>query len=661
MNRSEAFQQYQKSYRAGQKYCRACMISGSYPYIRVLDEILDESTLIGRMDLGVMEIPTELIIGTKHAERRLAFAANYMPLLPSDTEFAAKWISLCAAHLSEEGINDPISCYEYMGEFYVQEGHKRVSVLRSYGAAGVSARVVRLVPAYSDDVRVRVYYEFMDFFALTRLYSVDFRRPGGYAKLLEALGCEPGRAWTDSERQSFAASFMRFGEAFRKLNREKLPVTAAEALLVWLRVYKMPDMKAMMMPDLVKSIDSVWADIRLLESDEPIAVETEPPEPTDEAARRGLLTRIIEPLPSHLDVAFVHAFRPESSQWTTTHDMGRQYLESQLGDVITVRSYAPEPGQDPAELMEKAVEEGADVIFATAPPLIGPCLKTAALHPEVRVLNCSLSMPYASIRTYYCRTYEAKFITGAIAGAMSRSGRIGYVANYPILGVTASINAFALGARMTNPEARIDLRWSCVDPSPVADFVREGITVISNRDAIAAGQASYVWDWGTYLRREDGSLTPLASPCWDWGKFYERVVRSIMDGTWDLSAERAGERAVNYWWGMKSGVIDVQLSPDLPAGVRHLAWILKRGLYGGAIDPFHCAIIDQSGRKRNDGWQWFPPWDVMHMDWLCDNVDGSIPKFEELLPMSQPLVRLLGIHRDQMPPLKEEKQEAKAE
>lgn len=602
MNRSEAFQQYQKSYRAGQKYCRACMISGSYPYIRVLDEILDESTLIGRMDLGVMEIPTELIIGTKHAERRLAFAANYMPLLPSDTEFAAKWISLCAAHLSEEGINDPISCYEYMGEFYVQEGHKRVSVLRSYGAAGVSARVVRLVPAYSDDVRVRVYYEFMDFFALTRLYSVDFRRPGGYAKLLEALGCEPGRAWTDSERQSFAASFMRFGEAFRKLNREKLPVTAAEALLVWLRVYKMPDMKAMMMPDLVKSIESVWADIRLLESDEPIAVETEPPEPTDEAARRGLLTRIIEPLPSHLDVAFVHAFRPESSQWTTTHDMGRQYLESQLGDVITVHSYAPEPGQDPAELMEKAVEEGADVIFATAPPLIGPCLKTAALHPEVRVLNCSLSMPYASIRTYYCRTYEAKFITGAIAGAMSRSGRIGYVANYPILGVTASINAFALGARMTNPEARIDLRWSCVDPSPVADFVREGITVISNRDAIAAGQASYVWDWGTYLRREDGSLTPLASPCWDWGKFYERVVRSIMDGTWDLSAERAGERAVNYWWGMKSGVIDVQLSPDLPAGVRHLAWILKRGLYGGAIDPFHCAIIDQSGRKRNDGW-----------------------------------------------------------
>ena len=178
-----------------------------------------------------------------------------------------------------------------MGEFYVQEGHKRVSVLRSYGAAGVSARVVRLVPAYSDDVRVRVYYEFMDFFALTRLYSVDFRRPGGYAKLLEALGCEPGRTWTDSERQSFAASFMRFGEAFRKLNREKLPVTAAEALLVWLRVYKMPDMKAMMMPDLVKSIESVWADIRLLESDEPIAVETEPPEPTDEAARRGLLTR----------------------------------------------------------------------------------------------------------------------------------------------------------------------------------------------------------------------------------------------------------------------------------------------------------------------------------------------------------------------------------
>lgn len=657
MNRSEAYQQYVRSLKLGQKYCRTSMINGRYPYIRVLDELLDESTLIGRMDLGVMEIPSEQIVGTKNAERRLAFAANYMPLLPVETEFAAKWISLCSAHLGDEGIHDPISCYEYMGEFYVQEGHKRVSVLRSYGAPGISARVVRLVPAYSDDVRVRVYYEFLGFYSLTKLYSVHFRRPGGYAKLIEALGYEPDHVWTEQERQAFSASYMRFRDAFRKLSREKLPVTAAEALLVWLRVYKMADMKPMTAPELSRSIESVWADIRLLMKDEPIAVETEPPEPSEEAARRGLLSRIIEPLPAHLNVAFVHGFRPETSQWTSTHDLGRQYLESQLGDQISVKVYSPEAGQDASELMERAVADGADVIFATAPPLIGQCLKTAALHPDVRVLNCSLSMPYASIRTYYCRTYEAKFITGAIAGAMCGSGRIGYVANYPILGVPASINAFALGAKMTNPDARIALRWSCVPGSPVEDFAREGISVISNRDAIAAGQASYVWDWGTYQRLQDGSLVPLASPCWDWGKFYERVVRSIMDGTWDLSAERAGERAVNYWWGMKSGVIDVQLSRGLPSGVKQLAGILKKGLRSGNVDPFHCAISDQAGELRNDGSRWLTPEEVLNMDWLCDNVEGRIPAFDELLPMSHSLVRQLGLYRDEIPPAKEEKAE----
>ena len=311
MNRSEAFQQYQKSYRAGQKYCRACMISGSYPYIRVLDEILDESTLIGRMDLGVMEIPTELIVGTKHAERRLAFAANYMPLLPSDTEFAAKWISLCAAHLSEEGINDPISCYEYMGEFYVQEGaqaRERAAQLRARRASP------RAWCAWCPRIRTTCAcafttnsWTFSPSRGSTAWISAARAATQSCSRRWAASPAAPGR--TPSARASPPAS-CALARPSASSTAKKLPVTAAEALLVWLRVYKMPDMKAMMMPDLVKSIESVWADIRLLESDEPIAVETEPPEPTDEAARRGLLTRIIEPLPSHLDVAFVHAFRP---------------------------------------------------------------------------------------------------------------------------------------------------------------------------------------------------------------------------------------------------------------------------------------------------------------------------------------------------------------
>ena len=95
-------------------------------------------------------------------------------------------------------------------------------------------------------------------------------------------------------------------------------------------------------------------------------------------------------------------------------------------------------------------------------PLCRATLKAAVKYPKVRFLNCSVDQAYSSIRTYYGRIYEAKFITGAIAGAMAQNNRIGYIASYPIFGVPASINAFAPGKQMTNPRAQIELRWSCV-------------------------------------------------------------------------------------------------------------------------------------------------------------------------------------------------------
>ena len=134
--------------------------------------------------------------------------------------------------------------------------------------------------------------------------------------------------------------------------------------------------------------------------------------------------------------------------------------------------------------MEQAVKDGAQVIFATTPPLSDACRKLAARYPGIRVLNCSASMPYAGVRTYYSRIYEGKFLTGAIAGAMSQDGEIGYVASNPIFGVPASINAFALGARLTNPRARVKLRWFCVEDDAMSALAADGVDVISNRDGL---------------------------------------------------------------------------------------------------------------------------------------------------------------------------------
>ena len=132
MSRQEAIAQYTAAWKLGQRYYKAALAKGSYPYPQVLEEILNERMSAGRIELGLVDIPAEQIVGTKTHGRRFAFAGNFMPLFDPETEFATKWISLCEAHLGDEGIRDPIRCCEYMGRFYVQEGNKRVSVLKSY-------------------------------------------------------------------------------------------------------------------------------------------------------------------------------------------------------------------------------------------------------------------------------------------------------------------------------------------------------------------------------------------------------------------------------------------------------------------------------------------------------------------------------------------------
>lgn len=179
MSQAEASAQYAQALKAGQKTYKECVLEGRYPYLQILDEILSDQMVAGRVDLGVIDIPADQIVGTKSKGRRNAFAADFMPLLDADTEFAAKWIELCAAHLSDEGIRDPIRCCEYMGRFYVQEGNKRVSVLKSFGSPSVPAYVTRVIPLYSDDEAVQIYYEFMDFYRLSGQYQVYFSHRGG--------------------------------------------------------------------------------------------------------------------------------------------------------------------------------------------------------------------------------------------------------------------------------------------------------------------------------------------------------------------------------------------------------------------------------------------------------------------------------------------------
>ena len=645
----EAMEQYALAHKAGLKQVKERLATGLSAHPEVLDELLPAHLADNWQEIGVVEIPVEQIVGTKSSGRIGAFSPDFLPLLDSGTEFAAKWMNLCDAHLSPEGIREPVVCYEYLNRFYIQEGNKRVSVLRSFGATQITALVRRILPAADGSERTKAYGEFLDFYRDTGCYSICFTHPGQYPKLLSFLGKEPGVAWNRWEQRTFRAWFQYFKDAYLALGGQRLSLSPEEALLEWLEVYHFKDLRHFTDEQLRDTLRSLWADLEAQSADLPVQVNLEPAE---QPVRTGLLNRLLFSPPEHLQVAFVYQMDPESSPFIRGHDQGRQHLEQVFGNRVTVKVYANANSPEEAEaILKKAVAEGAQLVFTTTPRLTRATRKAAMEYPKVRFFNCAVHVPYASMRTYYCRIFEAKFITGAIAGAMADNDRIGYIASHPIYGVPASVNAFALGAQMTNPRARIDLRWSCLPGDPVKDFIEKGYQVISNRDVpTQEGRHLQFGEYGTYFVEPDGRLLPLASPCWLWGKLYEQIVGAVFNG----SLEPAGEVAMNYWWGMDSGVIDVELSPRLPESMRYLADTLRRGLCDGTIDPFRRRILDQAGLERNDGSRGFDPETLLTMDWFCENVDGTIPHFDAVLPFAQPMLRELGLHKEEIPPEKEE-------
>jgi len=646
MLQTEAAQEYEQALKSGLKEAKERTALGLNPNPEVLDEILTDVDEFTQQDIGLVEIPAERIVGIKSSGRVSAFSPTFLPLLPQNSEFGTKWIALCADHLGDEGIREPILCFEYLGNFYVQEGNKRVSVLRHFGSPRIAGNVKRILPKRSEDPRIAAYYEFLEFYKVSKLYLVQFRRPGDYAKLQKTLGKKTGEVWSDEERKQFRSYFHYFSDAFAAVRTKVGDVLTEEALLLWLQLYPYENLGKLTAAELKKTVEDLSADMVTATKQETVKVQTV----TEEGQKAGLLTRLTKP--DFVRVAFVHQLTPAQSVWVLGHEEGRKYIEQVFGDKISVLSYYDANTPESAEAaIEKAVAAGAQVVFTTAPMLSKATLKAAVNNPKVKFFNCSVSQPYSSIRTYYGRMYEAKFITGAIAGAMAQDDRIGYIASYPIFGVPASINAFALGAQMTNPRAQIELSWSCCEGSAQADFFRDGIRVVSNREVPTQNKMYLDFcNYGTYLLDDRGGLISLTSPVWVWGKFYEKVIQAMLDGRKDTKEPAT---AVNYWLGMDSGIIDVEFSDKLPAGVRSLAELLRLCMASGRLDPFQRKIVAQDGTVKNDGTQQFSPEEVLHMDWLCSNVIGEIPSFDQILPMSQAMVRELGIYRDKIPQEKE--------
>lgn len=630
-------EEYEKAYKLAIKDFRIKTLKGMYPYLQVLDDILSYTDVSSEINLGLIDIHLDQIAGTKTAGRTNAFASNYMPLLPKGSEFATKWCSLYGAHL-EEGIRDPVKVYEFMNRFYVLEGNKRISVLKYCNAVTVPAYVTRIMPAQDDSDESKIYYEFLDFYKKTEINYLNFSQPGGYIKITKLAGIGQDNVWTDTEKEQFRSSYIQFTKAFEKKGGNKLSLTLGDAFLLYINIYGYADLQSKDSATIQQEITKIWNDFVFY----PQKPEVKLIMNVDKATEKKPLVKRILPITELLKIAFIHTKTAETSSWTYGHDLGRNHLEQALsGQVLTTPYFNADTPEKEADCFERAIADGNTVIFSTSPKLLETSVKYAIKYPKLKILNCSLNTSCKYLYTYYGRLYEAKFLIGAIAGIMSHSDKIGYIADYPIYGSIANINAFALGVKMVNPRIKIYLEWSKLKPESSKKNIEDiDISFVSGKDFITPEEGTATF--GLYDRNNNKPVN-LAMPVWNWGIFYEKTVKSMLNGTWKQEPPKGKNESINYWWGMSSGMIDVICSSHLPSGTAQLIELLKKAICSGEFNPFSGTIYSQDGIVEKSVPDSITAEEIVTMDWLADNIDGYIPAMSEFVEEAKPVVKVQGV------------------
>ncbi|MGE9940164.1 BMP family ABC transporter substrate-binding protein [Bariatricus sp. SGI.161] len=630
-----AIEEYIKAYKMGKKEYQSRMLRGLKPTLEVLDDILPGKGTLSEVPLGLVQIPVDQIVGTKTYGRSEAFASNFMPILRENTEFAIKWAHLSTAH-ENEGIREPIKAYEYMNKFYVEEGNKRVSVMKFYGVVSAPAVVTRIVPKRTEEKENKIYYEYMDFYDKTKINYIWFSEEGRFAKLLEAVGKGEDEEWNNEDRLDFNSVYSRFNAEYTAKGGEKLSITAGDAFLSFITLYGYEALKDKTTSELKALVTKSWEEFKLLEEDKEVDLKMDPGK-----EKKPILSRLLPISAPKLKVAFIYEKTATSSAWTYAHELGRMHLEQKFPEEVSTIYYDNTTLDNIEERIEDAIQQGCNIVFTTTPSFVPASVKAAIAHPDIRILSCSVNTSHRYIRTYYARMHEAKFLMGAIAGAMAENNKIAYIADYPIYGAIANINAFALGAKMINPRAKVYLEWSTKKEGNVVENIRQIQPMcVSGKDMVIPEEASRYFG----LYRLDGEVPHnLAMPLWHWGKFYEQLIQTIMDGTWKYDDNPATMQAINYWWGMSSGVVDVICSQNLPIGTKRLVDLLKNTICTGEFNPFSGVLYSQEGVVQNNPNKSLTPEEILTMDWLAENVVGSIPKEEELQEASRPVISQQGI------------------
>jgi len=624
---------YVKARQMGLKAYTQAIHENKDPYLPVLEEKVPNLNSLDRVSLGIQTIPLDRVIGSVSRGRSFAFANNFMPILENNSEFSVKWATLYES-VEQEGVRDPAKVTEYMGYYYLVEGNKRVSVMKYMESEYMEADVTRAVPLRTDEPENRAYFEYCAFCKASGIYDIYFTKPGAYDRLCALPGMMTDGKWTTDDVLSLRKIYHYFCTAYRDLMRAQRCQSPSDAFLLWLLAFGYQDVKDYSLDDTSKSIRLMQDDFLLRDDELSLVMEHDEHDPAP-----TLLQTIFHP--GKIKAAFLYTKPVAESAWNYWHDMGRLEAQEKLGDKVETVARVTPSRTEAEEEIEKLIKEGYNVIFATSPVMLNSCVEPALRHPETRFLVSSQLGGFRHVHTYYLRFYEAKFLLGMAAGIQSENGKIGYIADYPIYGSPSMINAFAIGARMVNPDAKIYLNWtSLMSYDAKEPFHDPEIRVICNRDLTAPTRGSR--DSGLYVRGEKENLS-MATLVPRWGVFYRHVMEQMLKGVFGTASDPARSSTLSYWWGIASDTLDIAFSTRCDPYPVRLIRNLQNQFRDQDFTPFEGELRDQQGNIRCAADQRLTPAEILCMDYLADCVVGDLPTAEDLVPSARPLLQVQGI------------------
>ncbi len=656
--------EYLSALRQGKKEYKARITEGEKPYLPALDDIVSDVDVLVQQPLGLMEIPVELIAGTKMQARQNSFAPGFLPLLDADSEFAVKWSNLYRTQINE-GFREPIKVYEYLHRFYVQEGNKRVSVSKALDMPTIMADVTRIMPSGSELARNPGYSEFLRFYNVSHIYEIDCSWVGSYAEIAELVKMDLEHEWPEEISLSLRSAYWRFSTVYKELIDPGQELPLGDAFVIYLRIYSKDTLMYHPRDVVNKRVLRIRKEFLTEKNTDRVDLI----ESSDQALKAGsLLTKTggivskVIPLLSYtskhpLKAAFIYDEKITDSRWTADHEKGRLKLEKSYDGIVETRCFEDCGDQNLFDqAVSDAVKWGAEVVFTTSPSMINHTLRAAIEHDDIKFLNCSINLAHQAVRTYYARIYEAKFLSGLIAGttaATDGTHMIGLCSDYPIFGTIAGINAFAIGAAMTDPLAKIYLEWDSRRGTDWWwDMIDRGIHVISAADSIHSVDGSDAFGLCYVERCAPGegndlsgtcSIKNLSVPIYKWGRLYESIIKTVIEGSYHADLVDRKDQATNYWWGMDSGAVDIVQSEKLPSKTRQLVDLLRRDIIDGRFHPFEGELKSQDGIVRTKDDTLLTSREIIMMDWLNENIIGEIPTIDSLTDEAQTTVRYSGV------------------